>query len=445
MKILPHQQDPLLQKLQTEIEEYQLQTKNFLLLVSGGADSMGLLDMCRQLSLHHRMGSIRVLHINHQTRGEENHQEEQLIRDYCHEYHLPLDIEKFTSTSTTNFQLEARLFRYEMSKKLLDAYQLDYLVTAHHQDDFLETMLHRLFSGANLTNLKPFSFLDGQRLKPLWNVLKAEILDYNQRHHVPFLEDSSNQTSNYDRNWIRHQIIPQLNSRYKNRWEASLLQLASRSGDLQTDFQHLATRLKSTVIFEDENGFRIEFQQDQFYNRSFVWFFIKLILLEKFQLSIGYETAKEIFQLAYQHPKGEVLDVSGSVRVEKTHLGWKFSQRIEQPTKQWHVLTESVEKPPTFSKGEFVIFADAETVSLPLSVRYFQAGDRFQPLGLKVQVKLSDFFINRKINKDQRHLIPLVVDAHQQIIWIGGIEIADMIKLTTQTKQTVKLTLQELT
>ncbi|KAA1036168.1 tRNA lysidine(34) synthetase TilS [Macrococcus equipercicus] len=182
--------------------------------VSGGVDSMVLLDKVRESG---RCSALVILHVNHGLRPESK-DEQQLIEEYAHQYGIPC----FTATIPAGYfkegqsiQRAARDYRYRFFDQVMKQQQLDVLLTAHHQDDQLETIMFRLLTRRFYT--QRLSIADTEResyviCRPLIDVKKHELIDYAVTHRVPYMEDASNNSTKYARNAIRHQLLPVIDS-----------------------------------------------------------------------------------------------------------------------------------------------------------------------------------------------------------------------------------------
>lgn len=194
-----------LKHFQSFLEELNLSTnQEYIIGVSGGVDSMVL------LSLMHSLGyNIKAVHINHNTRGQENIEEQNMIFNYCQKYEIPLDIFNFHYSGKGNFEMEARKFRYNcfnVSGKIL--------LTAHHIDDSFEWYLMQEFKSSTKSYGIPVK--NGDTYRPLMCFTKEQIHKIAQIDNIPFLNDSSNKDLSYERNYVRNIIVPSIKKRYPN-------------------------------------------------------------------------------------------------------------------------------------------------------------------------------------------------------------------------------------
>ena len=205
----------LLKQLRRDLPE---NSPEFLVLVSGGKDSMSLLHAMNKLVKHSNgdifaKAKVEVMHFNHKTRGDENSREEELVVDTCLNLGVPVTVKTLEADVTQhNFHSMARQWRYSEAKKHIADWKSPWICTAHHKDDQAETVLHNLFRGTGIDGLKGIQYISEQEriLRPFLNSSQKEVLKYLQESHIPFIEDSSNLSLKYKRNEIRQKLIPMI-------------------------------------------------------------------------------------------------------------------------------------------------------------------------------------------------------------------------------------------
>lgn len=184
-----------------------------LVAVSTGLDSMVLLHVLQELA--HTGLTIGVAHVNHQLR-EVSIKEEAFITDYCHKEQIPFYTKRWQVPAKGNIESQARTFRYDFFKEIMEQHHYDVLVTAHHQEDQVETILMKmvrtgdLFASQGIVLTQAFG--PGQLIRPLLQHSKEALRQYAQEQQLIFFEDETNQTLNYQRNRLRHQVLPVLKS-----------------------------------------------------------------------------------------------------------------------------------------------------------------------------------------------------------------------------------------
>ena len=181
----------------------------FLIGVSGGIDSMVCLDLARKYTKN-----ISVAHINYKLRGKESDRDEKIVRDYCLKWNIPFHLQVSRIDKSKNIQLEARNLRYSFYEEMLKTNELDFTITAHHLNDNVETFFLNASRGSGINGLIGIPSIRKQIIRPLINVSKTQIMDYSAKIQLKFGEDSSNKTSDYNRNFLRNKVLPLLNDQF---------------------------------------------------------------------------------------------------------------------------------------------------------------------------------------------------------------------------------------
>ena len=184
------------------------ESSNFLLAVSGGADSMALLQL-----FYSSRFKIQVAHVNYHLRGKDSDADQELVKNFCSVNNIPFHLYEVSDKDQkpeNSIQNWARNLRYDFFRKIQKTENLDYLVTAHHLNDQLETFLINLSKAAGIHGLSGIPANENQILRPLLNFTKEEIYTFAKTHHLEFREDVSNQKNDYLRNFIRNEIAPKL-------------------------------------------------------------------------------------------------------------------------------------------------------------------------------------------------------------------------------------------
>ncbi|HSE61440.1 MAG TPA: tRNA lysidine(34) synthetase TilS [Candidatus Saccharimonadales bacterium] len=209
-----------------------LQAGTYIIAVSGGVDSMVLLDLLRRQT--HL--TLYVAHINHGIR-QDGHLDEALVSTFCLSHNIPCITEQLTLGEHTSEE-RARTARYDFLRKCRDKYNADAIVTAHHQDDLIETALIAMLRGTGWRGLAPFTHTPSV-VRPLVNVPKRQLLDYASAHAIPWREDSTNADERYLRNYVRRTLVPLLSKRDAN-WADYFLQLIREQ-------QHLRRKIEDEL------------------------------------------------------------------------------------------------------------------------------------------------------------------------------------------------------
>jgi tRNA(Ile)-lysidine synthase len=251
-----------------QLNHHALTGQRILCTLSGGADSVALFRLLMSTQKQSRI-NVFVLHINHQLRGPESIQEAEWVRDLCAQWLIPLKIVEWTEMMSdasvgeepvrvSGMEEKARNFRYAHYELAAREWNCSHVLMAHHANDQVETVLHRLFRGTGLTGIagipdsRPLSpsAPDIQLVRPLLSITKHELLRYLNEHEQGFCQDSSNSNSDYTRNFIRQELIPTLESRINPRVTDAILRLAEQAGQWNGYLQQTAQQSLATCMLD---------------------------------------------------------------------------------------------------------------------------------------------------------------------------------------------------
>lgn len=420
----------------------------FLVAVSGGVDSMVLLHLMSQLSF-----PFSAVHCNFQLRGEASDLDAQLVGDQCKLYGIKLYIKKFSTLEYAeqhqlSIQEAARDIRYKWFEELINTTPADHLLTAHHLDDQLETILWHLSRGTGFKGLLGIPQQRGPFLRPLLGYTKAEIKDYAAMHQIVYREDLSNQEDKYRRNFIRQHLVPpfkELNANWAATLERTLQQLKESAKLHQWALQEWSQSVAEPL--EDEMVLH--------WNREKLAHCPSPFALLMYALSpLGFNT----FQV------NEILShsLSNQGQIWHTNAHQLFLQKNslvvlphspEEEEVVWTELKEPIvfksgmlkqyHGPMTHNSNKNTEFFDLDKIQFPLKLRFWREGDYFYPIGMEGRKqKLKKFFNNEQIPRYAKKRIPLLVDDYGHILWVVGCRMDERFKITNQTKNSIGLVYQ---
>lgn len=421
-----------MEALRLIIQEFIAREKLFtpydkiLVGVSGGPDSMMLLDFLRV----HQIAPLVAAHVNYQMRGSESQKDEELVKEYCAEYNIKLYCTKTGKfDSSGNFQEQARAFRYDWFRTIKEKDKLDYIATAHHREDRIETMLFHLFRG---TGLKGLTSLKAQRddvIRPILCLNKAQILDWNTEYKVPYRTDSSNLENKYTRNTIRNKVFTSLNTNFPD-WQSGVQKTI---GNLTADQQILESMIDALLKkhVHADLSIRLPFSEIPEPKEAFLHHLFK-----------GALNQDEIHQLLSVDHSGSIIHKTNfHTQNDRKHIlicptiTGNITQIIEAPGKLngeiLDIETEYLDLPPLeFEDIQHSAYFDWKKVVFPLRIRHWKAGDKIDPLGMQGKHKLvSDILIDAKVPtilKKEVFVVEQLVDT--KILWVVGHTISDSCK-----------------
>lgn len=417
-----------------------------LLAVSGGADSMVMLHLLQQSRFE-----FSVAHCNFRLRGAESDGEEVFIRDYCGEQGIELFVQHFDTREYAriegiSIEMAARELRYKWFGDLRAQLGCQYIVTAHHRDDLVETMLINLSRGTGIRGLTGIQPKNGHLVRPLLFASREEILAYAVAQKLPFKHDSSNDELIYQRNIIRHQLIP-LFETINPAFRKNAAKTASILKDTAEVYQQKLNEVQAEVKAE-QNG-QISFS------------IAKLKALRPLQ--------SLLFELLHPYGfNGEQVDEicaaldgeAGKSFFSKTHRLVKDREALlltkldAAPAQRYYIeedcisLNEPVDlqfeviaKSPAFRFSTNPLVADLDYAKLqfPLILKKWEPGEYFVPLGMSGMKKLSDYFIDEKLSIPEKESAWILYSG-RKVVWIVGRRLDDRFKITAGTQQVLRVT-----
>jgi len=423
-----------------------LESATFVCGVSGGVDSMTLLYL-----LHRHNTNCTVVHCNYRLRGAESDKDRDLVEQISALWNFECITATFdpAETESQNTQAWAREKRYQVFRDIKRECKADYIVTAHHQTDQIETILQKILRGSGLSSWKGMDLVDGDLFRPLINSSKREILDFATALEVPFREDESNKEPGYARNFIRQELAPDMDHFFPG-WRENVLKLPQRADE----FSLMADVLLSRLMIGEKQIGRKELLEMPASLWPVVWhhFFKKNLpdiswsegLMNRFlaidELQTGAEIElNETWKIIRNRDHFELVksgrsDKGKQIKVSRNDLSNGFflegNRMIITSPKSLH------------ERGS--LHLDADKIKWPLTVRRWQNGDRMQCLGMKGRKKIADLLADKKISTSQKKdailiesfdgIVTAVIFPHITADGQAGI-ISEQVKCSGATKQ----------
>ncbi len=412
--------------------------KKYLLAVSGGSDSVCLFSVFKLLKLR-----FEVAHCNFQLRGEESDGDEQFIKELVSDNEIKghftrFDTNQFAQKKKLSIQEAARELRYGWFAEIQQKQVFDYIVTAHHQDDLVETFFINLTRGTGIKGLKSIPVKNGTVIRPLLNVSKQQVNTYIEKNALKFRNDSSNASLKYSRNFLRHQILPQLNNVHSEA-KKGVLKTIENLSRLDDYLVRKIEEDKTKYVSEIDD--RVELKQVNLHSFYFVYVVLSQYGFTATQVENILES-KEKGRLFYTQNYTLLKDIDTLIlrkNTEEEQEVFYFNDYgiYDQP---FYLAIEapcSVNKEAIQFKTNTAYF-DASKVKFPLVLRKWKAGDVFQPLGLKGKKKVSDFFTDLKLNRFEKEAV-WILESNNQICWIVGMRLDNSFKINSSTTKMIKI------
>ncbi len=439
----------MLKQFQSFLDKEELFTTKdqILLAVSGGMDSMAMVYLFKQAGF-----PFGIAHCNFQLRGADSDGDEALVKEQAKKlgisFHcIRFDTIKEAKLQKTSTQIVARTLRYQWFEELRLTHKYTHIATAHHLNDSLETVLLNLTKGCGIKGLHGIPLQLGHIIRPLLFATRQEIQQFVQNQEIPYREDASNKSTKYQRNLIRHEVIPNLktiNPSLESTFEKTLHHLR----DTEILFNEIIQQYKTKITKYIDNTFFI--QKQALLNHP-----AKHTLLYELLLPYGFNGAQiaQLFQ-GYEQIGATFSSVSHQLLVDRVYFVIKSKNNKKENYKlvkentdnlifnnQEIKLTYGAKKTYPLKQPPTTALLDYGLLVFPLTLRYWKEGDRFQPLGMNGRSKkLQDFFSDLKLSRFEKEEV-IILESNGMICWVAGYRIDERFKITEKTNKVVKVDL----
>ncbi|WP_421772973.1 tRNA lysidine(34) synthetase TilS [Gracilimonas sp.] len=366
----------------------------FVLGVSGGPDSMALLYL-----FHLLKQEALVVHVNYGKRSKQSDKDQELVEQMAFQWDFECCSIRLNPKEAEgeNFQNWARKQRYQFFRDLKRYSGAEAIVTAHHQDDQVETILQKLFRGSGPSAWQGMKEWDGELFRPLLSFNKEDILAFCESKAVPYRTDESNKNSDFARNFIRNEFARNMDDLLPG-WKKNILNLPEQ-GKL---FEASISKITDQVTKKNSINLKKYAQLPEILKPAVLKY-----LLDQFGLEGSYSKGQleELTELEFLQP-GKSMEVGtlvftrerDEIHLQKNKIAEHFSQRISEEHAQGGYNLNGITLKKTNKRPEkAALRLDASKLSWPLTIRNWSTGDALQPLGMDGHQKISDHLTNRKI------------------------------------------------
>jgi tRNA(Ile)-lysidine synthase len=419
----------------------------YLLAVSGGLDSTLMVHFAHDAGL-----DFGIAHCNFQLRGAESDAEEQFVKKTALTlavpfYSVQFDTRQWLKENNKSLQEGARILRYEWLEEVRGHQGYDYILTAHHLNDSLETFLYNFSKGTGIKGLTGIPYKNGMVIRPMLDYARPDLKAYAREKDIDYCLDSSNESDDYTRNKIRHHIVPilkEINPSLETTFGDTLSHLQQASDFL--DF-HLQKLRKETITVK---GNILYFSKNKILSHPQAQFFL-------FEMLQGFGFNGAMVQDVLQQSKGS----TGQTWIGKGHTLWNEREywvlekdgfkanpplllsnnpgSIRYGTHTFEFENLSYVPDAYKDATQDTAYLDADKIQWPLVFRHWEEGDVFQPLGMPQQSqKLQDFFTNQKVDRFQKKRI-LLLEIQNKIAWVVNMRISDHFKITGDTSNVLRV------
>ncbi len=418
----------------------------FLLAVSGGLDSMVMLDLFRRSKLH-----FEVAHVNFGLRGPESDEDEAFVHEYCQKRNIffhcrRVETKNYATGHGLSIQMAARELRYGFFNELISQGEASVIVTAHHANDNVETILMGLIRGGGPEILTGIPSSNKNVIRPLLFARREELENYAALHSVTWREDNSNSSDDYVRNVIRHNVIPKLkeiNPSLERAFERTVVkakgqQLMAHKALIEWEASYLTEgfeeiRISKQGLRDISEPIPILFYVLEKYGFNFEQTSDVVTSIDsqsgKVFHSVLYRLVIDREDLIITQQAGELRSVFIDENTVEAELG-PYRMEILRTTKI------------TINTDPHVACLDAAKITLPLQWRSWQQGDIFHPLGMEGHKKVSDFLIDAKVSLPDKDRVT-VVQSGNDIVWVAGLRLDHRYRLTERTAEMLVLRIEK--
>ncbi|PQA92326.1 tRNA lysidine(34) synthetase TilS [Chryseobacterium shigense] len=392
---------------------------HYLLAVSGGADSMVLASLFQDLGLMYQ-----VAHINYKLRGKDSDLDQKTVQDFCEKNHIQFhlyEVSEKDKKPENSIQLWARELRYHFFREIQEQQNLEFLVTAHHLNDQLETFIINLSKASGLNGLSGIPAGSNKILRPLLHFSKKEIYEYAKENNIDFREDLSNKKSDYLRNKIRNEIVPLLletNDHFLENFKKSSLYLNQTKDFVQKQIEEIENKL---TVFNPEHKI---LSKEKLHQESD---FVRFEILKKY----GFDQEEEIPKIFTAENGSSFFSKDYQLLINRNELILVDKNKKAETKDELHLI-ESFDfsgKPNRISlenmidtidgiNNSFEWEFDATKIQFPLRLRKQQDGDEFFPTGFQGKKKVSKFFRDEKLSILARPKIWILCDGSNSVLGV---------------------------
>ncbi|NEW09578.1 tRNA lysidine(34) synthetase TilS [Paenibacillus sp. SYP-B3998] len=422
-----------------------------VIAVSGGSDSVALLHVLFTLSRRYGWKLV-VAHVNHRFRGAESDEEANFVVALAARLELPceigdIDVPAYIEETSMNGQAAAREKRYAFLHEVADKHQAQCIAFAHHADDQAETVMMRLLRGTGPSGLvgMPERRLEKkvELIRPFLRIYKSELVQYCAEHEIAYCQDSSNALRKYFRNQVRLDVLPML-KQYNEQFSESLNRLTELMCEEDDYLEKETLQVFKRIVTKCHEMYRLERASFTELHVALQRRLIKLILnclclgMDRLDFT-KVESIREL--ILKQRASNHVLEVDEQLYIVREYEAVHFqsfapslrpyqyqvelsASEMSLPEADIKLVYSLIYSASTLASVHSLtamdVYLDLDQLELPLSIRSRKPGDRLEPHGLNGSKKVKDMFIDAKMPLSRREVIPLLVDASGQVLWIVG-------------------------
>ncbi|CDF80135.1 tRNA(Ile)-lysidine synthetase [Formosa agariphila KMM 3901] len=424
-----------------------LQNKKLILTISGGIDSVVLAHLCHKLGLN-----FALAHCNFNLRGDESDADEAFLVKLADDLDVEIFIESFDTNqyaadTKLSIQMAARELRYRWFEELVDLLHFDYVLTAHHADDNLETFLINLSRGTGIEGLTGIPEINDYIVRPLLPFSRTEIIAYAEANGINWREDSSNNSTKYLRNKLRHDVIPVLKE-INPQWLQNFKMTQNHLHDSKILIDDFMTQVYKDVVAFEADVIKFDISKLLKYPNPKPYLYQ---LLKSYKFTAW----DDIYNLLEAQSGKQVFSETHRLLKDREYLILSLKDAQDNNVELHYEITEDL-NPIKTAFGTFsfsiiseiqdtlkdTIYVDFDKLEFPLTIRKWEQGDFFFPLGMQGKKKLSKYFKDEKLSLVEKEHV-WVVCSGNDIVWVINRRGDNRFKVTTTTKQILKISYKQ--
>ncbi len=416
-----------MQKVQAILNKYLAKAHTIIVGCSGGPDSMFLVHALLEYRLHHPI-NIVIAHVDHHIRAT-SQRDLFFVKDFCQSNDLLLETTTLNEIKHTEAHLRTK--RYEFFQELITKYQADMLLTAHHADDLMETILMRLTRGSNLRGYSGFPILNTNGaypiFRPLINLTKEQIINYNQTNNIKYVLDETNTLPNYTRNRYREQILPFL-KKENPLVHQKFLEFSEELIKVQNVIDKIVDEYLAKYCHHQVLDLTNLSQEDELISQKIIEKYLAILYPDNLYL-ITKKHLNLVLKLV-ANPTNSSLNLPNNLTLIKEYNLLKTS-KLSTPKSYEMPLLDKQELPngyiieitqETEDTSNYTIRLNSAEITLPLIVRSKRPKDIMTIKNLNGHKKIQDILINSKVPKEARAIYPVLTDSQNTILWLPGLK-----------------------
>lgn len=427
--------------------------------VSGGPDSMALLACLQSLAPFFSC-SVACVHFEHGIRGQESLDDADFVSRFCEENGIPFymgaaDVPALAKEWGLSEETAAKRARETYFNTLVENEDVDVIATGHHSGDNAESVLMHILRGSGIDGLKGISVRNGNFIRPLLCVSRDDVMEYVQEKSLPYVQDGTNKNAAYTRNFVRNVLLPQIRERINPDVSGALNRLSGIAGEDSAFIFGEAERIFPECAAQKDDRVKIDIERFLALSPAVAYRVVKIACAKLFvtqdieNVHIG-----AVMRLAKKNRTGTRANLAGGLcaEVEYGSLVIRFAARRvdysfcsmfdiearnETPFGDY-IECEQVEACDFSNQDPYTAYVDRDKLPAHFMFRTRYTGDRIAPLGSCGSKKLKDYFIDKKLTREEREKTPLLADGNR-IIWAVGHVIGDDYKVDNTTKRILRM------